>query len=89
MGKKISWADAQKLGIDPNKNESIYAPHNKYGYMININHPKIRPMYERYKDKLGERILSDRQRMTFEMLIFQMIERNKNEQGDTDGKADS
>jgi len=24
MGKKISWEDAQKLGSNPNKNESIY-----------------------------------------------------------------
>lgn len=71
-------------------NNSIYAKFNKYGYKININHPQIRPLYEKYKEKLGEVILSDKQRFEFEMIIFKMIERNKqrNEQGDSDGKTD-
>ena len=32
MGKKISWEDAERLGAQKNKSESIYAPQNKYGY---------------------------------------------------------
>ena len=77
MGKKISWEDAEKLGKRDEEKESIFAKPNKYGYKININHPKINPMYERYKDKLGERILSDAQRFAFETAVFQMIERKK------------
>lgn len=77
MGKKISWEDAEKLGASE-KHDSIYAKPNKYGYKIAINHPKIKPLYERYKDKLGERILSDAQRFQFELMIFQAIERKKN-----------
>lgn len=84
MGMKISWEDAEKLGISDDTEESIFAKPNKYSYKININHPKINKMYERYKHRLGERILSDAQRFAFELLIFQMIERNRNEQSNTD-----
>lgn len=84
MGKKISWEDAEKLGKLTDVDDSIYAKPNKYGYKINVNHPKIAPLYERYKRKLGERILSDQQRFTFELYIFQMIERRKHEQGSID-----
>lgn len=79
MWKKIFYDDALKLGgISPN--DSIYAKPNNYGYKLNVNHPQIQPLYERYKEHLGEKILSDRQRYTFESLIFQMIERkNKKE----------
>jgi hypothetical protein len=67
----------------------IYASENPYGYKLNVNHPKIRPLYERYKEKVGARILSDQQRQHFEMLIFEIIERRKsNEQSHTDRQAD-
>ena len=56
---------------------SIYAPENKYGYKISINHPKIRPLYEVYKKKIGAIILSDDERFEFERIIFKMIERKK------------
>ena len=59
------------------ENDSIYAPQNKYGYKININHPKIRPLYEHYKRRIGAIILSDRERFEFEAAVFKMIERNK------------
>ena len=65
-------------GIIPD--DSIFAKDNKYGYKINVNHPKIRPLYERYKEKVGERILSDRQRRHFELLIFELIERRKHDE---------
>ena len=48
------------------KNKSIYAPPNKYGYEISINHPKI-----------GAIILSDEERFQFENIIKEMIERKK------------
>ena len=59
--------------------ESLYAPDNKYGYKININHPKIKPLYEKYKKKIGAIILSDQERGDFEKIIFKMIERAKHD----------
>ena len=76
MGKKIPYDQALSMArISPC--DTIYAKNNPYGYKINVNHPKIRPLYERYKEKVGERILSDRQRRHFELIIFEMIERRK------------
>ena len=60
-----------------NDNDSIYAKPNKYGYKLNVNHPQIQPLYERYKKKLGEKILSDSQRLNFEALIFTAIAEKK------------
>ncbi|WP_303838635.1 hypothetical protein [Ruminococcus flavefaciens] len=74
MGKRIPMDQAMEaVAITPN--DSIYAKTNKYGYKINVNHPQIQPLYEYYKRRIGEKILSDRQRLNFECLIFQMIER--------------
>lgn len=58
-------------------NDSIYAPQNPYGYKININHPRIRPLYDRYKEKHNIMILSDAERFDFESKIFEMMERKK------------
>lgn len=79
MGKKIQYDQALKMArITPC--DSIYAKDNPYGYKINVNHPKILPLYQRYKAKIGEVILSDSQRRRFELLIFELIERkNRNE----------
>lgn len=76
MGKKIPYDQALSMaGISPC--DTIYAKDNPYGYKINVNHPKIRPLYERYKEKVVESILSDRQRRHFELLVFELIERRK------------
>lgn len=76
MGKRIPMDQAMEAArITPN--DSIYAKQNKYGYKINVNHPQIQPLYERYKEHIGEKKLSDRQRLNFECLIYQMIERKK------------
>ena len=74
MGKKIPYDTALKMA-ETEKNDSIFAKPNQYGYKININHPSIRPMYDRYKDKLGERILSNAQRLDFEKLIYKLLEK--------------
>ena len=58
-------------------NKSIYVPTNKYGYKININHEKIKPLYERFKAKKKALILSDDERFEFEAIIFKMIEKAK------------
>lgn len=89
MGKKLSWEDAEKLGSLKKKDDSIILPPNKYGYRVNINHPKIRPLYERFKNKKCEIILSDKQRFEFEMIIMNLIERRKHEQGNIDRTLDS
>ena len=78
MGKKIQYDQALKMARTEPHN-SIWAKDNPYGYKINVNHPKILPLYQRYKDKIGERILSDQQRFEFEGIIIKMIERGKNE----------
>ena len=58
-------------------NKSIFAPTNKYGYKININHEKIKSLYERFKAKKKALILSDDERFEFEAIIFKMIEKAK------------
>lgn len=72
MGKKIPYDEALRIGATT-PNDSIYAKHNPYGYRININHPVIRPIYERYKEKIGENVLSDMQRFRFEAYILDKI----------------
>ena len=79
MGKKIPYDTALKMA-ETEKNDSIYAKPNKYGYQLNVNHPTIKPLYERYKEKIGERILSDRQRLEFEQIIISIIKKKKGEQ---------
>ncbi len=88
MGKRIDFDKAMSQArID--LNDSIYAKPNKFGFKININHPQIKPLYERYKKWCGEKILSDRQRLHFESVIFQLINRGgKNrEQSSISGQA--
>lgn len=76
MGKKIDFDAAMKLGgITPN--DTIYAKPNNYGYKLNVNHPQIQPLYERYKKYLGEKILSDWQKYTFETMIFKALQKKK------------
>lgn len=79
MGRKLSWEDAKRLGSLEKKNDDIILPPNKYGYRVNINHPLIRPHYERYKHKIGEKILSDAQRLEFEQIILNLIQKRRND----------
>lgn len=60
-------------------NDSIYAPQNKYGYRININHPKIKPIYERYKFKNHIMIMSDSERFEFEKKLLKWLLERKND----------
>ena len=78
MGKKISWEDAEKLGTSE-KHDSIYAKPNKYGYKIAINHPKIKPLHERYKRRNGILIPSPKERFEFEAHIMSAIQKHKEE----------
>ena len=76
MGKRIDYDKALSAAAIQ-ANDTIYAKPNSYGYKININHPDIKPMYDKYKQHIGEKILSDAQRLHFESLIFAMIEKNR------------
>lgn len=69
----MSFETAEKLAKRSN-NTSIFNPNNKYGYKININHPIIRPLYEKCKLKLNIMIMSDQQRHDFETIILRKIE---------------
>lgn len=88
MGKKIPYDTALKMA-HTEQNDSIFAKDNPYGYKLNVNHPEVRKFYEYYKQKIGECILSDSQRRTFELLFFQLREKKINEQSNTDGTAHS
>lgn len=50
------------------KTKGIYTVDNPWGYKININHPQIKPFYERFKKWKGIRVgaPSDKQRFEFE-----------------------
>ena len=53
--------------------KNIYAPDNKYNYKINISHPKIKPLYQRFKKWKGIADwcpLSDEERLEFESYIL-------------------
>ena len=69
----MSFETAEKYA-KINKNASVFAPQNKYGYKINVNHPIIRPLYEKCKSKLNIMIMSDQQRHDFETIILRKIE---------------
>lgn len=76
MGKRIDY-DKALSSVALKDVDSIYAPQNKYGYHINVNHPQIKPLYDKYKQHIGEKILSDVQRRHFESLVYKMIEKNR------------
>lgn len=80
MGKKLSPETVEKYArINAERNKSIFNSDNKYGYKININHPWVRPLYEKYKDNLGKMILSDKERFEFERIIIDFLENKKRE----------
>ena len=81
MGKKIPYDQALKL-CKTESTDSIFAKENPYGYKLNVNAPEVREFYEFYKAKVGQTILSDHQRRTFEMLYLQMREKKIKEQAD-------
>lgn len=81
MGHKIPFGTAEEIAAAKReRQDSVYAAYNKYGYKVNVNHPYVRPLYERYKEKAGEIILSDAQRHDFEQRFFRMIERKNQDE---------
>lgn len=68
---------------------TIFNSNNQYGFLININHPRIFPLYIRYKiiKKLPLHFpISDKDRFEFEAIIFKSLEKAKEKQLITAGK---
>ena len=52
---------------------SIYLKNNRYGYRLNLNHPKINELYRRYKEWKGLPVtmpLTDAERRDFEEYVL-------------------
>ena len=58
-----------------NEAVSMYNKNNPYGFRLNVNHPEVRPYYERYKAKIGATIISDEQRREFEGYMIPFLEK--------------
>lgn len=71
MGKKMSPETVERIARINCKHDSIFTIGNPYGYKVDVNHPLIRPLYEQFKDTIGSKILSDKERFHFEALIVQ------------------
>lgn len=57
------------------KATGIYALENKWGYKLNVNHPKIRDYYERFKNSRGiSMTCSDSERKEFEGYMLKYIQ---------------
>ena len=56
---------------------SIFTKDKTYGYQLNINHPLIRPHYERFKVKCNTPILAEEQRFELERLMIAALEKNR------------
>ena len=62
--------------------EKITIPKNLYGYRINITHPEIKPLYDRFKKWKNVPAwcpLSDKERLEFEGYILKKYEVDKDE----------
>lgn len=70
-----------RLLVDLNWWNPMIARDNPYGYRLNINHPLIRKIYWRYKEKNGiprGYPLSDHERFEFEEVTIEwLIKHNK------------
>jgi len=79
MGKKLSFEYVEQY-CQLHHNQSIHIFGDKHGYRYNVNHPLIRELYEKYKNKKEIPLwcpLSDRQRQEFEILVDCWFEKNK------------
>lgn len=78
MGKKLSPETVEKIArLKSDSNNSIFNHDNPYGYRLNVAHPWVRNQYEKYKDKIGASILSDAERLEFERVVIEFLEKKK------------
>lgn len=61
------------------QNEIFMIP-NKYGFRVNINHPKIKPIYDKWKHKHGIMIPSEAERREFESSLINYINERESKQ---------
>lgn len=62
----------------PASQKDMFTIENQYGYKINISHPAILPIYEKYKRSRGLPLqfpISDKERLVFEGQIFKVWEK--------------
>ena len=58
------------------KKQDIFNAFNPYGYRLNLNNPKIKELYYRYKKYIGVARnfpLSDEERINFEKIIIEQL----------------
>lgn len=76
------------------ENKSIYNENNRCGYRYNINHPRIRPLYDAYMKRIGNPPHihpTHEERLRFEMAVDRMIEKARKhhvQPSDPDGTPD-
>lgn len=59
--------------------QTMFVKNNRYGYKLNLNHPKIRELYYRYKKwkNIAEIYpLSDAERFEFERYVIENLKKN-------------
>lgn len=98
MGRKIPFEQAMKMeSVIPKETDSIFinpARPNPYGYKINVNHPRIRPLFTAWHRKIGvpESVpITHAQRFQFEAMVMELIRRKEQghvQPGNPDGQTD-
>lgn len=98
MGRKIPFEQAMKMkSVIPKETDPIFinpAKPNRYGYKINVNHPRIRPLFAAFHKHIGvpESVpLTNAQRFQFEAMVMEMIRRKEKgyvQPSDPDGQTD-
>ena len=66
--------------------QSIYTQGNPYGYRLNLRHPLVQKLYDRYKERLGisrSTPLSDGERRDFEERVIPWLKEHSHEKGTT------
>ncbi len=72
----VSFRRADMERVPTDQSESIYLPLHPYGFRINIAHPRIAPLYERFRRWKGIPYgmpLSDDERFEFESYIIRKV----------------
>lgn len=64
----------------PQEQPDLYTQDNPYGYRLNLRHPLVQKLYDRYKERLGisrSTPLSDSERQDFEERVIPWLETRK------------
>ena len=98
MGRKIPFEQAMKMeSAIPKETDPIFISSekpNRFGYKINVNHPRIRPLFAAFLKHIGvpESVpITHAQRFLFEAMGMEMIRRKDKryvQPSDPDGSSD-